>query len=509
MSQCVLVVDRGSTNVKAVLFDTLGQEIRLASRPSQKPLSPHASWYEQDMAQMWDDTVAAIREVLSDEGSPREILGVFVAGQGNGLMPLGKDLRPSRAGILSLDSRASEIFTAWQADGRYQQAAQTVGMPFAVGSPLPLLAWFKEHAAQEYAAMHKVVFSKDWIRQQLCGVLCTDPSDASGAGLMNLAENRYAQEIFNLLGLDDIRSKLPDIRPSNEIVGHVTLAASRATGLLAGTPVFCGAHDIGAFPFGVGSLDSRQLVTVLGTWGLNLLPVKTPAGAVAAFFHTVPNYFLAVFGDGNSGGCLDAMISLLCAQECDKASQEGISVYAYIDRMISGREPSSVLFQPYMFGSPLNPGASAGFTGLRSWHDRADLLRAIYEGIVFGHLANIQLIPGQDKLEAIWLIGGGSNSPVVGQLFADITGLPVKIPRHKEITARGGALLALVGLGVYASYADACREPALDAIYVPNEAQRSYYQEKFRIFSELFAVHAEAWTALDLLKCRAAALGKH
>jgi L-xylulokinase len=508
MSQCVLVVDRGSTNVKAVLFDTLGQEIRLASRPSQKPFSPHANWCEQDMAQMWADTVVAIREVLSDDSTPREILGVFVTGQGNGLMPLGKDLRPIRAGILSLDSRAAEIFTAWQTDGRYLQASQTVGMPFAVGSPLPLLAWFKANAPVEFSAMHKVVFSKDWIRQQLCGVLCTDPSDASGAGLMNLAENRYAEEIFDLLGLGDVRCKLPDIRPSNEVVGHVTLAASQATSLPEGTPVFCGAHDIGAFPFGVGSLDPRQLVSVVGTWGLNLLPVKNPTGAVAAFYHTVPGYFLAVFGDGNSGGCLDAMIGLLCAHECNAASNEGISVYQYIDRMISGHEPSSVLFQPYMFGSPLNPGASAGFVGLRSWHERADLLLAIYEGIAFGHLANIQFIPGQDTLEAIWLIGGGSNSPVLGQLFADVTGLPVKIPRHKEITARGGALLALVGLGVYTSYADACREPELDAIYVPNEAQRSYYQEKIRMFSELFAVHADVWTALNSLECRAAAIGR-
>ena len=449
---------------------------------------------------MWADSVAAIRELLAAENGALEILGVFVAGQGNGLMPLDKDLRPLRAGILSLDSRAADIFTAWQADGRYLQAAQTVGMPFAVGSPLPLLAWFKTHAPEEFAAMHKVVFSKDWIRQQLCDVLCTDPSDASGAGLMNLAEKRYAEEIFELLELGDIRSKLPEIRPSNEIVGYVTAAASQATGLPEGTPVFCGAHDIGAFPFGVGSLDSRQLVSVVGTWGLNLLPVKNPAGAMAAFFHTVPDYYLAVFGDGNSGGCLDAMISLICAQEVSEAEKQGISVYPYIDRMIAGRRAGSLLFQPYVFGSPLRQHASAGFVGLRSWHQRADILSAIYEGIAFGHWANIQLLPGKDSLEAIWLIGGGSNSPVVGQLFADVTGLPVRIPRHKEITARGGALLALVGLGIYASYEDACVEPELEATYVPDPTQRSYYQEKFRIFNELFAAQAGAWSALDALQ---------
>ena len=127
-------------------------------------------------------------------------------------------------------------------------------------------------------------------------------------------------------------------------------------------------------------------------------------------------------------------------------------------------------------------------------------LHAIYEGIAFGHWANIQFIPGKEQLATIWLIGGGSNSRVFGQLFADVTGLPVKVPRHKEVTARGGALLALVGLGLFASYEDACREPELEATYVPNDELRSYYQEKFRVFNALFSAQSESWAALHALE---------
>jgi len=194
------------------------------------------------------------------------------------------------------------------------------------------------------------------------------------------------------------------------------------------------------------------------------------------------------------------MIRLLCADERQEAAKQGLSVYQHIDRIIAGRKPSGVLFLPYLFGSPLNPSASASFVGLRSWHARADVLRAIYEGIAFGHWANIQFIPGKENLTAIWLIGGGSSSPVVGQLFADVTGLPIKVPKLKEITARGGALLALVGLGRFASYEDACREPELEATYTPDPSLRSYYQEKFRIFNALFAAQAESFSALNALE---------
>ena len=75
MNPCVLVVDRGSTNVKAVLFDTLGNQVRLASHPSQAPSSPHAGWCEQDMAQMWSDTAGAIRAVLSNDQAVPEKTG--------------------------------------------------------------------------------------------------------------------------------------------------------------------------------------------------------------------------------------------------------------------------------------------------------------------------------------------------------------------------------------------------------------------------------------------------
>jgi len=498
MKEYIIAVDRGSTNVKAVVFNTRGEEILVSVCASPKPVSLRPDWWEQDMDEIWESAAKAIRGVFAEEIRPEDILGVIVTGQGNGLMPIDKDGNPAGKGILSTDSRAAEIVSGWQADGRYEQALRTVHLPFAAGSPLPLAAWFHTNDPAVFEAMDKLLFSKDWVRYKLCGTVCTDPSDASGAGLMDLCKSTYAYDVFDLLGVGCIRDKLPEIRPSHQVAGSVTKEAAARTGLLAGTPVFCGAHDIAAYPFGIGSADPKQLVCAAGTWGMNLLPAKSLDGLPAALYHSVPGYYLTGVGDGNSGGCLDNMLGTLCGEEKRLAAAQGRSLYDYIEDGLLDREPTGILFHPFLFGSDVG----ASFYGIKNWHSKTDILRAVYEGIVMGHCANIRAIPGHGAVDFIWLIGGASKSAVVGQLFADITGFPVKVPAVREVTARGGALNALVGLGICKDHAEAAIPVSVRAEYLPNPDMQEFYARKFAIFEELMQVNSGIWTKLSCL-CRA------
>jgi len=461
MSGYVLVIDRGSTNTKAVVFNTRGEEILICARSSPKAVATHPGWWEQDMEAIWQVAAQTIRDVFNAGIAPDEVLGVFPVGQGNGLMAIDKAGAPVRMGIHSLDSRAAGIVAQWQADGRYAKAVEIVGLPFGAGAPLPLLCWLRENNRAEYDTIDKILFSKDWIAYRFCGAICTDPTDASGAGLMDLQSNAYAHDMFEMLGAGFVQDQLPEIRACHEIAGHVTNEAAKQTGLLEGTPVLCGAHDIAACSFGIGAVDPQQLVCAVGTWGLNLAPTKHLDGLPAVMRHTVPGWQLTGVGDGNSGGCLDIMLEMLGVVDYDEAQ-----------RMIAGREPTDIIFQPAIFST------GAGFDGICSWHGRADLLLAVYEGIVMGHARNIRLMNGPFK--KLWLVGGGAKSPVFGQLFADITGLTVHVPAISEITARGGALNALVGLGVCKDYDEAALPVPAKATFEPNN--REFYARKFERF---------------------------
>lgn len=497
MGKYVLVIDRGSTNVKAILFDTKGKEAFVSSHPCQKPVSVKPGWWEQDMDQMWEDSVKAVKGLFEQGVSPEEVKGVIVTGQGNGLMPIDKDGNPSRMGMLSLDARAGSIVGDWIADGSYDKIVEVSHMPFGAGSPLPLLAWFKKEQPEEYAKMDKILFSKDWIRYKLSGSLCTDLTDASGASLMDLTKKEYAYDEFEFLGLEDIKDKLPEIHKSHEQVGKVTEEAAKATGLHAGTPVFCGIHDIAAYPFGIGTFDSRQVISVMGTWGMNVIPVKDMTGAPAGLFHSVPDYFLSIIGDGNSGGCFDIMIDNLCQGEKTEAEKKGISVYQYLQEMVEETRPTGIVFQPFLFGHSFCGDAGAGFVGIKNWHTKADIMRAVYEGIVMGHYMNIQAMPDYKDFKCLWLIGGGSKSKIFGQLFADITGLTVKVPCNNEITARGGAMNAWVGLGEYANHEEASILPEIAVEYVPDREMREFYQKKQEVFCRLYEMNKEVWPQLN------------
>lgn len=495
-----MVIDRGSTNVKAIVFDKMGDEVISSSYASQKPVSYNPGWWEQDMDLIWESTRNAIQGVFaSKEVTPDDIAGVFVTGQGNGLMPIDKDGKPARMGILSLDSRASELFNAWNSDGRYVKAIQTLGMPFVVGSPVPLLAWLKENNRQEFDRIDKILFSKDWIRYKLCGVACSDFTDISGAGMMDVNTGEYAYDVFSMFGLDDIKQKLPDIRRSHEIVGEVTKEASYDTGLKEGTKVLCGAQDTCAYPYGIGCLSGKQLVSVVGTWGMNLTTTQDITNVMVAIYHSVPDYFVTGFGDGNSGGCLDVIVNNLCQEEKLEAAQTGKSVYEVIERKIANIQPTGIIFEPFMFGSLFNNLESAGFYGIKNWHTKADILRAVYEGIVMGHCMYINAIPNHETFEALWLIGGGAKGEVFGQLFADILNIPVRIAQSGEITARGGAMNAFVGLGIYKDHQEACIPPKIKREFLPNPERHVFYQGKFQLFCKLREACQEIWPGIDAL----------
>ncbi|WP_187992265.1 FGGY-family carbohydrate kinase [Vibrio harveyi] len=497
MNNYILVLDRGSTNIKAVVFDTEGNEVRCCNVPCETPTSKEPGWWEQDINDVWEKTALAINTLFKTTSIlPDEIIGVIPAGQGNGLIVIDQQGNLLRQGILSLDSRASEIFDGWVQEGKYQQAVSKVGFPFNAGSPLPLLAWLKRNDENTYAKIDKILFSKDWIKYKLCGEICTDYSDASGAGLIELDSNSYAHDVFRSLKLTEVSKMLPDLKMTHEIVGSVDASAAEKTGLNVGTPVLCGAHDMGAFPFGIGTVDERQLVSVMGTWGLNLLPIKKIEGHQVIFNHVVPDYYLTGIGDGNAGGCLDIMLSHLCQEEKNDAEKLGIDFYQHIESKIS-RDITSIVFLPYLFGSAFVPNATASLIGLKNWHTKFDILSAIYEGIVMGYYKNIISIPKYEKIDTIWLIGGGMKSEIFGQLFADISGFNVKIPSSKEVTARGCAMCALVGLGLRENHDLAAIPINIDKIFYPNKDKSEKYKEKFVIFNEIFEQNKRTFDKLN------------
>lgn len=485
MADLVLVIDRGTTIVKASLFDRNLDQVAVASAKNPAVKVPAAGWAEADIEDLWQTVCAAVRQLWTDGNDPGLVRAVIVAGQGNGLILLDGEGRPVRNGILSLDSRANGIVEGWKADCRYARAAETLRFPFGPPAPLPLLAWLDQNEPETLRAARQLIFSKDWTRFKLTGKIATDLTDASGAGLIEAASASYANDVFDLLGLAHIGPLMPPLLPSAAQAGDITAAAADATGLPAGLPVFTGSHDVCACHNGLATLSPGAVAIIFGTWAIDLFLLPEGAVAPVMISHPEPGRFLSGAGDGNAGAVLDMMIGVLYNTEQARVPD----YYQQMEAEAASAPPSHLLFVPHLFGHALDGAATGGFLGLDARTTRAGLIRAVYEGIILSNCAYLASFPNFDGLEEVWLAGGGAKSAVLGQILADTLGRPVHVARDSELVGRGAAISAMIGLGDLARVTDAPK-PAIARSFAPNPAFRDYYLQKLAILGELMTSEA-------------------
>jgi len=209
-----------------------------------------------------------------------------------------------------------------------------------------------------------------------------------------------------------------------------------------------GLFDVDASAIGAGAININQACLVMGSWSINEVITRDPIVDPSLFMTTLfadPNLFLTIEGSATSATNLEWFVNQCCGDERAEAKRRGISVYEVCNEEVASLPPGStnIIFHPFLFGSNVQPSARAGFYGVGGWHTRAHLLRALYEGVVFGHLNHIEkLRKAGGQINTARLAGGGSRSTVWSQMFADTIQVPWKSLMEMKLGARGAALSA-------------------------------------------------------------------
>ena len=449
MTEYLLGIDAGQTVTKAALFDLRGQEISVASAAT-RTTSPAPRWQERDMDEVWTQTTEAIRRCLAGAGvDPRAVRAVGVCAHSDGLYLVDADLRPVRPAILATDSRAHVYADAYR---RSDASLRLTGQSQSPYHQAPLLSWLRDHEPEALERARWSLFCKDWIRLGLTGEVATDPSDASGfcTGLRTQTWSAEALESFGIAGLGRL---LPPIAPSAAAAGVVTPAAAAQTGLAAGTTVVTGAHDVDAAALGIGAVGAGVLSVVMGTFSINQVigdaPVTDPRWQARTFLR--PGRWLHMSTSPSSASNLEWAVREF--GPCDADGAPGY--HAAIAEAVTARH--SPIFLPFLYGSPHGAGIGAAFAGLRGWHTRGDLFRGILEGVVFNHRWHVDALAERFDVRArpARLCGGGARSIAWTQMLADALDTAIEVTDAAEAGARGAALLAGVGAGVYQGLDDA------------------------------------------------------
>ena len=179
-----------------------------------------------------------------------------------------------------------------------------------------------------------------------------------------------------------------------------------------------------------------------------------------------------------------------------EAQKKGVSPFEIVNEEIAGMDPKScdILFHPFIYGSNVQPTARAGFYGLGGWHQRADLLRAVFEGVCFAHLNHVQKIRSAVSDTQAFIAGGGKRSAIWTQMFADILNVSIQVPAGDELGALGCAITAAVALGIYPTHQQAvakmCRTTRRHA---PDSESHAIYMQKYEHYNAIRDLMKEPW----------------
>jgi len=484
MSSFFMGVDLGGSVIKAGVYSPEGQEIIVAERPFPTQ-SPAAGFSERDMDILWQITSGVINEAIDNSRlSASEIAGVSFSSHGKGLYLLNKNGKPVRNGIVSSDSRAQHIVDEWHTNGTAKQAYPISLQQLWPSHPAALLRWLKEYEPDNYRDTSYVLMVHDYIRYRLTEQITCEETNISGSQLYNPNQSSYEPELCRLFGIDEVNDKLASVINSAELAGCVTTHAAKECGLAEGTPVFGGLFDVVGAALSSGVTQKEKLSAVAGTWTIStrvfneIIPADYP---YVWGKYCIPGSYFVHEGSPTSASNL--------AWFTRNFFNQRLQDYNELRRCIAegATRKNDILFFPWLYGSNYHSNLHGGLIGLSSHHTDADIIYAIYQGIVFSHLLHQDRIIGiENSTQSIRFTGGPTQSEQWMQMFCDASNIPLDIVDVQQSGCRAAALCAAVGTGFYSGFDKAidASVPQMSTLY-PNAAGHQQLRDKYKYFKSI------------------------
>lgn len=480
MSSYFLVIDAGTGSIRAIIFDTFGNQISIAQYEWNHVAEDGvAGSMGFDYRAGWELAKKCIKESIAHAKiDAKEIIAVSASSMREGIVVYDKD-KNELWGVANVDSRAGSEVTQLKHENpdMEREFYRSSGQTFAL-SAAPRLLWLKNNRSSLYEKAAFFTMISDWILFKLSGELACEPSNAGTAGAFSLSTRNWEKEQFSKCGLKDL---FVPILESGDVLSKVSKRASEETGLGTHTLVVMGGGDVQIGTAGLGASSLGDAVVLGGSFWQQV--VNVPANAklsdemllrvnphvvrgmsqaegITFFTGLVMRWFRDTLGGGRSYGELEAMASKV------PLGSHGI-LPIFSDSMKYGEW---IHASPSFVGLGIDPEKYNIGSMFRALEENACIVSAI-------NLENIKAFSGVSPKSLIFA-SGASQGPLWSQILADVTGLEVKVPVVKEATALGVAMAAGIGAGVYGSFEEAGKNIVkIERSYQPNLDYFQAYQE--------------------------------
>jgi xylulokinase len=487
----LLGIDLGTSSAKVLITDEQGLTLSRGSA-AYPLLTPKPGWVEQSPDDWWQATAQAVQQALSGLEAESRFGAIGLSGQMHGTVLLDSQDRLLCSAVIWPDQRSSRQVNEITDLVGNERLIEITGSTAASGFQAATLRWMQQNMEQVWMKTRRVLLPKDYLRWRLCGEFGTDPSDAAGTGLLDAERRTWSQEMLISLQLD--ANLFPSVKPSTTLAGRLRPSAAKELGLPVGIPVIVGAADTAASLLGAGITEARDLLLTISTGGQLITPTKKFATDRQGRLHT---FCSAVEPQKQAAGWY-LMGATLSAGQSLRWLRDNVFKSSSPDayhQMTAWAENSAVgadglFFTPYLSGdrSPADDSQVRGaFIGLTTRHGRAELVRAVLEGVVYSlYEKYLVLVDHGVSSERIILAGGGARSVLWTQIVADMFGLPVEKVLIEEQSAYGAALLAGAGTRLF-EVAKGAREWGKRAGQIePNKKAHAHYQDLLPVFRDTY-----------------------
>lgn len=485
-------VDLGSTSTKVCLYGADGRCAAAASRPTERfnPFADtHPEWVFWDPDAVWCGVCEGLREVLCGIDDPSRVAGIAVTGMGMDGVPVDESGTALYPFISWHCGRTAPQAAWWEQHVGAERTYAIAGFPPWAMTGVMRVRWMMENEPALLERASAWLLIEDFVNFRLSGVRATDPSLASCMLLLDQRTREWSDELVTASGIP--RRLLPEIKPSGTLLGAVHAEAARATGLPEGTPVVLGGQDhlCGALP--VGAHRPGVVSNVMGSWE-NLIATTDHAtcawplgqAGICVQAHVSPGR-TAVWGGSPSASALTWLRETL--GEADRPWEEAVAACGRASQPGAG----GVIFLPYLSSAacPVNDRrASGAFVGLLNTTSKADLYRAVIEGLNFQFLHILQTMERSAgaRFGRIVASGGATRNAFWLQNKADIAGADVETSEVQDTSPLGAALLAGVALGVWPDLDEAVeRVKGATRVFHPDPARHARYRPLAEIYQSL------------------------
>ncbi|UCC59768.1 MAG: FGGY-family carbohydrate kinase [Dehalococcoidia bacterium] len=504
-----IVIDAGTQNIKAFIFDEKGEEIHSEAYSVCPYFANQPDFAEQDAAEYLRITQQVTRSVVENSGVSRDDLAaVAITSHRSTIVPVDEEGRPVRPAITWLDERKTP--------GLKLPGGPLLYLAFRVSGMLPKLKeyqrrskfnWLKQYEPESYDRTHIFLTISSHIFHSLTGEFKDCSSMIVGLFPIELKGLRWHpwKVVYKILGVE--RDKLPPLVSPAEIAGTVSEEGANSFGVPQGLPVIIGAGDKQSELLGAGVTTTDIAEISYGTAAvIEMLSPKFVEHPKMDFFTwgaAIPNHWALEGFIGRGYWMISWYKKEFCRHEEEEAERRCIPSEDLLNIEMAGVPPGSMglVLQPYWHpreNDPLSKGAIIGFSGE---HTRAHVYRAIVEGIAYElrRLGEIMEKRTGTRIKELRVGGGGSKSDEIMQITADIFGLRTYRLHTSNLSALGAAIDATVALNIYNSFPEAVANMVkIRDTFTPHE-------ENVRIYDRLFnEVYKKMYSTLSPLHTRIA-----